>query len=115
MPLFQFFIGPMAQRRLFSALSNSHRAPSLWRAILSRWLVWLVALIPASALAMAYRLGECFFLIYSQRFGGTLLYASAAEHPGKFWLLVMLNILLLAAMICWAGKALLSRRGNIWL
>jgi hypothetical protein len=105
----------MAQRRLFSALSNSHRAPSLWRAILSQWLVWLVALIPASALVMAYRLGECFFLIYSRRLGGTLLYASAAEHPGKFWLLVLLNILLLGALGYWACKALWRRRGNIWL
>jgi len=105
----------MAQRRLFSALSNSHRAPSLWRAILSRWLVWLVALIPASALVMAYRLGKCFFLIYSQGFESELLYASAAEHPGKFWLLVLLNILLLAALMYFACKALLTRRGSIWL
>ena len=101
----------MTQRRLFSALSNSYRAPSLWRA----FLVWLVALIPASALVMAYRLRECFFLIYSQHFANTLLYASAAEHPEKFRMLVTLNVLLLAALVYWACKALLSRRGNIWL
>ncbi len=77
--------------------------------------MWLVALIPASALVMAYRLGECFFLIYSRRFGGTLLYASATEHPGKFWLLMLLNTLLLGTLVYWGCKARWSRRGNIWL
>jgi hypothetical protein len=35
--------------------------------------------------------------------------------PGKFWLLVLLNILLLGALGYWACKALWRRRGNIWL